>query len=112
MVGRSVIAVACASLAFAATAGASDYQSDSSSKVTAGSVYVGKYRVVKDGKYIIYTQTTSSRIPERVVVRGQQANTASPMYVVQGNGEILRTGATTLAGILALDPSITSKVRD
>jgi hypothetical protein len=74
-----------------------------------GSVYAGKYRIVKDGKYVIYTETTASRIPERVVVRGQQANTASPMYVVQGNNQLLRTGATNLIGILAMDPSITSR---
>ena len=74
-----------------------------------GTVYAGKYRVVKDGKYVIYTETTNSRIPERVVLRGQQANSSSPMYVVQGNG-LLRTGATNIAGILALDPSIGSSV--
>ena len=73
-----------------------------------GAVYAGKYRIVKDGRYIIYTETTNSRIPERVVVRGQQANTASPMYVVQSNG-LVRTGATNLVGMLALDPSITSR---
>lgn len=73
-----------------------------------GTVYAGKYRVVKDGKYIIYTETTNSRIPERIVLRGQQANTSSPMFVVQGR-ELIRTGATNLVGMLALDPSVTSR---
>jgi len=73
-----------------------------------GTVYAGKYRIVKDGKYIIYTETTNSRIPERIVVRGQQANTSSPMYVVQGNG-LSRTGATSLLGMLALDPSVSAR---
>jgi hypothetical protein len=94
---RSLVGVAFMSLVLGSTAMASD----------TGRVYLGKYRIVKDGKYIIYTQTTNSRIPERIVVRGQQANTSSPMYVVQGNG-LLRTGATNLLGMLALDPSITS----
>jgi hypothetical protein len=70
-------------------------------------VYAGKYRIVKDGKFIVYTQTTNSRIPERVVLRGSHPNTSSPMYVVQGN-DLVRTGATNLVGMLALDPSIGS----
>ncbi len=94
---RSVI-VGAMSFVLASTAGATD----------TGTVYAGKYRVVKDGKYIIYTETTASRIPERVVLRGQHPNTASNMYVVQSS-ELLRTGATTLPGILALDPSVASR---
>ncbi len=65
----------------------------------------GKYRLVQDGKIVIYTQTTNSRVPERVQVRGQQVNSSSPMYVVQGN-ELNRTGATNVRGMLALDPSV------
>src|ERR1700759_5676073 len=65
----------------------------------------GKYRVVQDGKIVVYTQTTNSRIPERVQLRGQQVNSSSPMYVVQGD-ELNRTGATTILGMLALDPSV------
>jgi hypothetical protein len=83
------------SFVLASTAGASD----------TGTVYAGKYRVVKDGKYVIYTETTASRIPERVVLYGNHPNTASNMYVVQGK-DLLRTGATSIIGILALDPSI------
>jgi hypothetical protein len=92
---RSLVGVALMSFVLGSTAIASD----------TGTVYAGKYRIVKDGKYVIYTETTNSRIPERVVLRGQQANTSSPMYVVQGNG-LLRTGATNIVGILALDPSV------
>src|SRR4249919_2609773 len=68
----------------------------------------GTYRVVQDGKVVIYTQTTNSRVPERVSVRGQQVNTSSPMYVVQGN-ELNRSGATTIAGMIGLDPSVTTR---
>jgi hypothetical protein len=95
---RSVGGIAFMSLVLGSTAIASD----------TGTVYAGKYRIVKDGKYVIYTETTNSRIPERIVLRGQQANTSSPMYVVEGK-ELLRTGATNLVGILALDPSISSR---
>jgi hypothetical protein len=95
---RSLAGVAFMSLVLGSTAIASD----------TGTVYAGKYRVVKDGKYVIYTETTNSRIPERVVLKGQQVNTASPMYVVQGK-DLLRTGATNIVGILALDPSISSR---
>lgn len=94
----AVAGVACVSFMLGSTA------------VAAGDTHVwfvnnGKYRVVQDGKIVIYTQTTDSRIPERVHLKGQQANTASPMYVVQGN-ELNRTGATTILGMLALDPSV------
>ena len=67
----------------------------------------GHYRVVEDGKIVVYTQTTNSRIPERVQLKGQQVNSSSPMYVVQGN-DLVRTGATTIAGMIALDPSVTT----
>ncbi len=68
----------------------------------------GRYRVVQDGKIVIYTQTTNSRVPERVRIQGQQVNSSSPMYVVQGS-ELSRSGATTIVGMLALDPSVTSR---
>lgn len=54
------------------------------------------------------TVITGSNIPQRVVLRGQQANSASPLYVVQSD-ELLRTGAVTVPGMLSLDPSITVK---
>ena len=53
----------------------------------------------------IYVEVTGSRIPQRVYVSGQQVNGSSPVYVVQG-AELNRTGATSVLGMLALDPSI------
>ncbi len=55
---------------------------------------------------IIFVEVTGSRIPQRVVLHGQQVNSASPL-VVFGRNDILRTGAIDVAGILATDPSIT-----
>jgi hypothetical protein len=55
---------------------------------------------------VILVEVTGSRIPQRVVVYGQQVNSASPLYVVQGQ-ELNNTGATSVAGLLSLDPSIT-----
>lgn len=54
---------------------------------------------------VILVDVTGSRIPQRVVLMGQQVNSASPLYVVQGD-ELTRTGATSVIGMLALDPSI------
>ena len=56
---------------------------------------------------VVLVQTTESRIPKRVVVAGNQVNGASPMSVLQSR-DLLRTGATDVAGMLyKLDPSIT-----
>ena len=54
---------------------------------------------------VILVEVTGSRIPQRVVVYGQQANSGSPLYVIQGQ-ELANTGATSVGGLLALDPSI------
>ena len=54
---------------------------------------------------VVYVEVTGSRIPQRVVLRGQQVDSASPVFVVQGD-ELSRTGATSVVGMLALDPSI------
>jgi hypothetical protein len=54
---------------------------------------------------VIWVYVTDSRIPQRVVLRGQQVDSASPIYVVQG-GELLRNGATSVYGMISLDPSI------
>jgi hypothetical protein len=54
---------------------------------------------------VIFVEVTGSRIPQRVVLMGQQVNSYSPLYVVQNN-ELNRTGATTVAGMLSQDPSI------
>jgi hypothetical protein len=90
------------------TARASDNDSAAYVKSKKGTVHLGKYHVEKDGQIVIYTTTTNSRIPERVVLKGQQVNSSSPLYVVQGD-ELLRTGATSIVGILSLDPSISSR---
>jgi len=57
-------------------------------------------------RVVIWVPVTGSLIPQRVVLRGQQADTPYPLYVVQSD-ELLRTGATSVAGMLSLDPSIT-----
>ena len=57
---------------------------------------------------VIWVYVTDSRIPQRVVVRGQQVDSASPIYVVQG-GELLRNGGTSVIGMLSLDPSISQR---
>lgn len=54
---------------------------------------------------VVLVEVTGSRIPQRVVLSGQQATTGSPMYVVQGQ-ELLNTGATSVGGLLALEPGI------
>jgi len=59
---------------------------------------------------VIYIEVTGSRIPQRVVLMGQQVNSGSPLYVVQGD-ELSRTGATSVIGMLSLDPSISQRTR-
>ena len=66
----------------------------------------GRSRVQNaDTNRIVLVYVTGSRIPQRVVIAGQQVNSASPLYVVQGD-QLMRTGATSVAGMLALDPSV------
>jgi hypothetical protein len=57
---------------------------------------------------VILVQVTGSWIPQRVVVYGQQANSSSPLYVVQGE-ELRRNGGVSVFDMLALDPSITRR---
>ena len=73
------------------------------SAATAGEKKAG----VKVWKGFVYTTITGSTIPQRVQIKGDNVNSASPVYMVQ-NGELNRTGAVTLAGILSLDPSIST----
>ena len=86
---------------------AGEPQKTSDSKVkTKGSVkYQASNTIPK--KVVIWVPVTGSLIPQRVVLRGQQADTASPLYVVQSD-EFLRSGATSVGGMLSLDPSISS----
>ena len=55
---------------------------------------------------VVLVRVTGSWIPQRVVVAGQQVNSASPLFVMQGN-DLHRRGSSTLSGMLSLDPSIT-----
>jgi len=57
---------------------------------------------------VILVQVTGSWIPQRVVVYGQQANSGSPLYVVQGD-QLRRNGGVSIFDMLALDPSITRR---
>ena len=54
---------------------------------------------------VVMVKLTGSQIPQRVIIRGQRTNGTEPMYIVQ-NDELHRTGANSIAGMLALDPSI------
>lgn len=53
---------------------------------------------------VILTETTASRIPQRVVISNQQVNSGQPMIIVKGQ-ELNRTGATSVAGMIN-DPNI------
>ncbi|MEY2525709.1 MAG: hypothetical protein QOE73_480 [Verrucomicrobiota bacterium] len=55
---------------------------------------------------VIWVNVIGSHIPQRISVTGQHPDTASNVYVVQGD-ELNRAGATSVAGMLALEPSIT-----
>lgn len=55
---------------------------------------------------VVLVEITGSRIPQRVVVSGRVVNSGAPLTVFRGD-DLTRTGATTVAGILAQDPDIT-----
>lgn len=55
---------------------------------------------------VVLIQVTGSRIPQRVLLFGQQVNSASPLFIVQGD-DLVRAGAISVSGILSIDPSIT-----
>src|SRR4030081_1991828 len=95
IVWRSLVGVACMSFMLG-TATAAEKKT---SKVKPG-VKVWRNQVV-------LVQLTGSRIPQHVTIQGQNVNSASPVYVVE-NSELHRTGATSIFGMLSLDPSITS----
>jgi hypothetical protein len=71
-----------------------------------------QYRLNRAAKKpkVIFVEVTGSRIPQRVVLAGQQVNSGAPLYVVQGE-DLSRTGATSVIGMLSLDPSITQSTR-
>jgi hypothetical protein len=103
-VRTSLAGVACMSfmlsVAVGAPAGSKAKSQGSPQKYQLNSVAV-KPRVV-------WVYVTDSRIPQQVVVRGQQVDGSSPIYVVQGH-ELSRTGATSVIGMLGLDPSISRR---
>jgi hypothetical protein len=102
-VRTSFAGVACMSFMLGAAVGAPIGSKDKSKDSTQKDQL--KSAVVKPRAIWVYV--TDSRIPQRVVVRGQQVDSASPIYVVQG-GELLRNGGTSVYGMLSLDPSITT----
>ena len=69
-----------------------------------------KSTAVKPRPRVVLVEVTGSRIPQRVVLYGQQANSGSPMYVIQGQ-ELANTGATSVGGLLSLDPSVSVNMR-
>jgi hypothetical protein len=108
-VWRSLVGVACMSFMLGTAARGADEKSESKVKDSTHR-YQSTIVVKPKVKQVIWMEVTGSRIPQRVVLRGQQADTASPLYVVQGD-ELSRTGATSVAGMLSLDPSISSSRR-
>jgi hypothetical protein len=89
-------------------------ENKSESKVKAKRVaHEQQYRPIvakaRTQKVVVWSLVTDSRIPQRVVLRGQQVNSGSPVYMVQGDNELLRSGATSIIGILSQDPSITTR---
>jgi hypothetical protein len=55
---------------------------------------------------VILVEVTGSRIPQRVVIGGQQVNSASPLTIYEADA-LRRGGASSVTGMLAMDPSIT-----
>jgi hypothetical protein len=88
VVRRLLVGAACVSLLLGTTAMGAPKKSEAKPKSRVILVYV-----------------TGSLIPQRVVLKGQQVNSASPLYVVR-NSELHRTGARDVAGMLRGDPSI------
>ena len=95
IVWRSLVGVACMSFMLG-TATATEQKT---SKVKPG-VKVWRNQVV-------LVQLTGSRIPQHVLIHGQNVDSASPVYVVE-NDELHRTGAVSIVGMLSLDPSVTA----
>jgi hypothetical protein len=55
---------------------------------------------------VIWVDVVGSHIPQRITIAGQHPDTASNVYIIQGDA-LNRTGATSVAGMLALEPNIT-----
>ena len=54
---------------------------------------------------VILVDVTGSRIPQRVVISGQQVNSGSPLAIYQADA-LRRGGAYSVTGMLAMDPSV------
>jgi hypothetical protein len=84
----------CGTAAFAADSGQRGNKASQQQRVSASKP-----------KYIL-VDVTGSRIPQRVVIGGQQVNSASPLTIYEMD-ELRRGGSMSVTGMLALDPSIT-----
>ena len=105
LVWRSLVGVACMSFMLGTAAGAPEKKSESKVKNKDLSQYRSNSSAKKRPS-VIWVNVIGSHIPQRISVTGQHPDTASNVYVVQGD-ELNRAGATSVAGMLALEPSIT-----
>lgn len=99
----SIAGVACLA-ALVATAQAGETRADSTIR-NRRLVHESTHQIGRMKQEVILVQVTGSRIPQRVVLFGRQVNSASPLFVIQGN-DLVRTGATSVSEILSIDPSI------
>jgi hypothetical protein len=90
IVWRSLLGVVCMSFMLGTAAGEQQK--------------VGKIKA-RHSKGVACVVLTGSRLPQCVTVRGQQVNSAAPLDIIQ-NDDLHRNGATSIAGMLAMDPSI------
>lgn len=88
--------------ATAAKAGENRYESTGKGKHSRNAMHA---RENAFRQRVILVEVTGSRIPQRVVLMGTQVNSGSPLFVIQGN-DLVRSGATSVAGILSIDPNI------
>ena len=96
-IGKALLGATCIGLVLATAATAAESRQNAKTQRHANA----------NRERVILVPVTGSWIPQRVVVAGgRQVNSASPLTVFQGN-ELTRSGAGTVAGILAQDPSIT-----
>ena len=96
-----VVGVALASFVFGASVQAGTKDKVAVNKASRAYVDLNKPAPTR----VVLVEVTGSRIPQRVVLSGQQVTSGSPVYVVQRQ-ELLNTGASSIGGLLALDPSI------
>jgi hypothetical protein len=100
---RCLIGIAFMGFIFGTTVRAGT-QTDSNVQKTTSTRHFVKPKVER----VVLVDVTGSLIPQRVVVYGTQANSGSPMYVIQGQ-ELANTGAVSVGGLLSLEPSISVK---